>query len=115
MLVYLTLMGPQGLKQTAQISIQRAHYLQEKLCAIDGVQLLYDRQFFNEFAIVTRHPASKVLSALSQRGVIGGIDLSRFYPELSDAILVAVTETNSIAELDKYASALASVLSQNAG
>lgn len=110
MLVYLTLVGPSGLRQLANLSVQRAHYLAEKLAAIPGVKLLFKSSFFNEFAITCDRPANQVLLRLRHRGILGGIDLSSTYPKLTNAILIAVTEMNSPEELDAYAETLAEVL-----
>jgi len=115
MLVYLTMIGPQGLRQLASISLNRAHYLAERLCDIEGVQLLFANPYFNEFVISLNRPAAGVLERLKQRGIIGGINLSRFYPQLKNAILVAVTEMNNASELDAYAKQLKLVLSEKEG
>ena len=116
MLVYLTCMGPQGLRELADISLQRAHYLAEKLTAIDGVKLTFDQPFFNEFALTL--PAGvkvkEVLDQLKDRGILGGIDLSSSYPELGQALLIAVTEMNPVAELDQFAEVLSETLSAKA-
>jgi glycine dehydrogenase subunit 1 len=110
MLVYLTLMGPEGLKQLAEISLERAHYLADALTAAPGVSLKYKQPFLNEFVIETPMPASKLLKALKEDGILGGIDLSRFYPNCKNCLLVAVTEMNSVAELDRFAQALPRIL-----
>lgn len=103
MLVYLAFMGPQGLQRLANISLQRAHYLASKLAAIPGVSLVHDKPFFNEFAIKTSVPAEKLLEALKENGILGGVSLSQLDSELKDSILVTVTEMNDVAELDNYA------------
>jgi glycine dehydrogenase subunit 1 len=106
MLVYLTLIGPNGLKQLAELSLRRAHYLAEALTAVPGVSLKFKAPYFSEFVIETSEPAAKVLAALAEDGILGGIDLEKFFPHLRNCILVSVTEMNSVAELDKYAQAL---------
>jgi glycine dehydrogenase subunit 1 len=110
MLVYLTLMGPQGLKQIAEVSILRAHHLADLLCRIEGVKLLFDKPFVNEFAIETTRPAAEVLEHLRSQGILGGLDLGSLNPKYSKGILVAVTEMNSPAELERYAETLAQFL-----
>ncbi|MBS1989578.1 MAG: aminomethyl-transferring glycine dehydrogenase subunit GcvPA [Cyanobacteria bacterium SZAS LIN-3] len=115
MLVYLTSMGPQGLRDLANISLQRAHYLAEKLTAIEGVKLTFDQPFFNEFAITLPVPVSTVLAELKAGGILGGIELSTHFkhmPEVQNSILVAVTEMNPKEELDQFADALAAVLAK---
>jgi glycine dehydrogenase subunit 1 len=96
MLVYLTLMGPGGLKQIASISVARAHYLCNKLTSISGITLLYDRPFFNEFVIKLDVSAQAFLQELKESGILGGIQLSK------DTVLVCVTEMNSMDDIDKY-------------
>ena len=123
MLVYLTCMGPQGLKELANISLLRAHYLADKLTTIAGVNLTFDAPFFNEFALSLPEGvcAQAALDALKEKGILGGLALSQIFGQSQspancqqdkwqNTILVAVTEMNTVAELDKYADALAEVL-----
>ena len=56
------------------------------------------------------HKVSDVLDALAKRNIVGGLDLSKLYPELGNALLVCATEMRTDADLDAYASALAAVL-----
>jgi glycine dehydrogenase subunit 1 len=114
MLVYITMLGPQGLHDTAEVSVKRAHYLAERLCAIQGVSLLFDQPYFNEFALQLPRPAAEVLDELKQRGILGGIDISKFYEDRKNAILVAVTEMNSVQELENYISTMSEVLTKSA-
>ncbi len=110
MLVYLTLIGPQGLRELAEVSVQRAHYLADRLCSLSGVKLKFPQRFFNEFVIETVLPASQTLSQLKEYGILGGIDLGRIDSAYANCILIAVTEMNSRLELDSYADQLAVVL-----
>lgn len=110
MLVYLSALGPQGLKAVANLSLQKAHYLADKLAKIPGVMPAFKGPFFSEFAIVTPKPAKRVLKQLSERGILGGLDLSESAASLNNGILVAVTEMNRKDELDTYATELQSVL-----
>jgi glycine dehydrogenase subunit 1 len=112
MLVYLTMMGPQGLHQLAKISVSRAHYLAEQLCKIDGVKLAFDQPYFNEFAIALDRPAKPVLERLKERGILGGIGVELFYQDLKNVMIVAVTEMNQADELDRYAKVLKEVLGE---
>lgn len=112
MLVYLTLVGPEGLRMLAEISLQRAHYLSEALKSVKGVSLKFNQPFFSDFVIETALPAAKVLEALKAEAVLGGVDLFRFWAAYSNCILVSVTEMNSPADLDKFAAVLPSVLAK---
>lgn len=115
MLVYLTLVGPLGLAEIAQISLLRAHRLSELLSAIPGVTLKFKHPFFNEFVIETDFSSAKVLDALKAEGILGGKDLSGELPYTDRCILVAVTETNMPAELERYQAVLRQVLSALGG
>jgi glycine dehydrogenase subunit 1 len=112
MLVYLSLIGPNGLKQLAELSLRRAHYLADALTAVPGVSLKFNAPYFSEFVIETSAPAAKVLAALAEENILGGIDLAQFFPQHRNCILVSVTEMNSVAELDKYAQALPKALAR---
>jgi len=113
MLVYLSAMGPNGLKQIGFLSLQRAHYLAKQLGAIQGVKLVFDAPFFNEFAISTSKPSSFVLEELLKKGILGGLDLNIGEPRVENGILVAVTEMNSRTQLDHYAESLAQILADS--
>ncbi len=117
MLVYLTCMGPQGLRELANISLQRAHYLADKLVQIEGVSLTFAEQpFFNEFALTLPKSATvpEVLNQLKAQGILGGIKLSTHYPQLSNSILIAVTEMNAVEELNTFVEAVEATLSAKA-
>jgi glycine dehydrogenase subunit 1 len=113
MLVYLTLIGPEGLRTMAVVSVQRAHYLADALSRVPGVSLKYKNPFFSEFVIETAVPAGKLVAALAEEGILGGVDLSRFWPAQKNSLLVSVTEMNTVADLDKYAQALPRVLARS--
>lgn len=106
MLVYLTLIGPRGLKQLAEVGLQRAHALANMFKDIPGVRLKFNRPFVNEFVVETDKPASDVLDALKSNGILGGYSLERTHSSLKNAFVVSVTEVNSAEELEHYATVL---------
>ncbi|MBI4532736.1 MAG: aminomethyl-transferring glycine dehydrogenase subunit GcvPA [Candidatus Melainabacteria bacterium] len=112
MLVYLTLMGPIGLKEVAEISVRRAHYLAEKLSLLPAVKLTFARPFFNEFAFETKLAAPSLLASLREYNILGGIDLSRDYSEHKQAVLVCVTEMNEPYQLDEYVDSVRQILAR---
>jgi glycine dehydrogenase subunit 1 len=110
--IHLSLLGEAGLTRLAQLNHAAACALADRLAQVPGVQLVNDG-FFNEFALRLPIPAAKVVEALVEKGVLGGVPLSRFYPErddLADLLLVAATETITADDIDTYATALAEVL-----
>jgi glycine dehydrogenase subunit 1 len=108
--IYMTLMGAQGLKQVAAQSHINTTRLAKQLQAIPGVEPLLVGQAFHEFVYRYKDwPAKKLLSALQEKGIAGGYDLSQDYPEWPGAILVCVTETKIDEDLVAYVDALASI------
>ncbi len=114
MLVYLALVGKSGLQQVATISLQRAHYLFDKLKEVAGVRQVFERPFFNEFLIQLNQPVETVAEIMKEKGFLAGITVKRMYPELDNCLLVAVTEMNAREELDAYAVALKEALAEAA-
>ncbi|GBL47431.1 glycine dehydrogenase [decarboxylating] [Sulfuriferula multivorans] len=110
--IYMSLLGPEGLKRVAAASHANTRVLLEKLSAIAGVKRVFSAHCFHEAVIQIDAPAGEVLRALQAQGILGGYDLSGHYPELGNAILVCATETKTAADLDLYAQQLARILSK---
>jgi glycine dehydrogenase subunit 1 len=103
--IYLAVMGPTGLRQAAELSTRKAHYAAERLATVPGLSLLSAGPFFKEFVVRVKKDPNQVLAAVGQLGYHGGIPLARWYPELADCILIAVTEKRTKAEIDGLADA----------
>ena len=110
--IYLATIGPRGLRQAAELSTRKAHYAARQLAALPGIQLAFDGPFFKEFVIRVDRDSLALLDEVGRLGYHGGIALGQWYPELANAILVAVTEKRTKAEIDGlvagYARAIAS-------
>ena len=104
--VYMTYMGPDGLRQVAEVSFKRAHALAERLAALPGWELAFpDRQFVNEFPMrVPKGPA--VLRRLARKGILGGLDVHRWFRELKGVVTFTCTEVNDPRALDELVAAL---------
>ncbi|MGZ3599984.1 MAG: aminomethyl-transferring glycine dehydrogenase subunit GcvPA [Ktedonobacterales bacterium] len=109
--VYLATLGKTGFRELSEQCLQRAHYAQEQISAVAGFIPLFARPFFDEFAVTTPLPVVELNAKLRQRGIIGGYDLSRDYPELGNATLFCVTETRTREEIDTLVAALAEIAS----
>lgn len=98
--IYLSALGPEGLKEIFNISIQRAHYFARELSKIPGLSVLYPN-FLNEFVLkVENTSAEKFINSLAQKGIFIGINLNnRFKGKMQDCILICVTEMNSINDI----------------
>ena len=110
-LVYLSWLGPQGLREVGETCMSLARYARERLAAIDGVELLFpDQTTFKEFPIRVGRNATEVVRTARERGVHPGYALGRDYPGMDDVLLVAVTEKRSPADVDRLADVLSEVL-----
>jgi glycine dehydrogenase subunit 1 len=105
--IYLAMLGAQGLKNVAAQSHANSRLLLEKVTRIPGVQRVFSAPVFHEAVIRLPRPADRVLANMRSRGILGGYDVSRDYPELGAALLVCATETKTEADLDAYVAALA--------
>jgi glycine dehydrogenase subunit 1 len=110
--IHLSLLGEAGLRRLALLNHSRAVALAERLGRVPGVVVLNDT-FFNEFMVRLPGPAAHVVEALAARRILGGVPVSRLYPdhpELADLLLVAATETTTAQDIDDFGRALQEVL-----
>ena len=105
--VYLTAMGTEGLKETARQCAAKAHALKKELLAA-GLEPGHEGEFFHEFVTSSKGNSRKILSALSEEGILGGLALSE------DELLWCATEMNTKEEILKTASIVRSVLGKEA-
>jgi glycine dehydrogenase subunit 1 len=108
--VYLAALGPQGLRETAELCLQKAHYLAEQLCQLPGVSLRFHRPFFKEFTLQLPTLPTPVLERLLKAGYHAGLPLGRWYPQLQSCVSIAVTEKRTRQELDGLAAAFKTAL-----
>lgn len=92
--VYMAVMGPKGLTDVAKQCTSKAHYLQAGLSGA-GLRLAYDKPFFHEFVTTSGAYSHMIVSALGDRGILGGLPISEH------EILWCVTEMNSKAAMDE--------------
>lgn len=104
---YLSLVGPQGLKEVAELSCSKAHYAAQVLAEVDGLELAFDRPFFKEFTLRCRDGADAVMQKARSAGFdIGPSPAGLKVPGGEDLVLVAVTESRTRTEIDHLAQAL---------
>ena len=107
--VFLSLLGPGGMKQVAELSCSKAHYAARRLTDVDGIELAFDQPFFKEFTLQCRDGAEAVIERARSAGFDIGPALQRVSgTEAEDRLLVAVTECRSRQEIDALADAIAS-------
>ncbi|MBC8383232.1 MAG: aminomethyl-transferring glycine dehydrogenase subunit GcvPA [Candidatus Cloacimonetes bacterium] len=98
--VYMVLMGKQGLREVAEQSTIKAHYLHDKICEIDGFEAANTAPFFKEFSVKTPIPPAEITLKLKNKGYFAGVDISKF--GYKDQLLIAVTEKRTRQELDVF-------------
>ncbi len=105
--VYLSLLGPQGLREVAELSCQKAHYAAEQISQIDGLELMFSGPFFKEFAIRCEGDPERYLEKARAAGIDIGPSLKQFSTlDSGDGFLVAVTEKHTKDDIDRLVSVL---------
>ena len=110
--IHLALLGEEGFKQLARINHAHAVKLADLLEGLPGVEVI-NTSFFNEFTVKLPKAAAGVVDALADRGVLGGIPVSRLLPgntATENLLVVASTEINTDQDRETFAAALAEVI-----
>jgi glycine dehydrogenase subunit 1 len=111
-LVYLSWLGPQGIRELGEACLSLSAYAKQQLRERAGLEPVFaDRTTFKEFAVRVGRNARDVVAAARERGVHPGYALGRDYEGMDDVLLVAVTEKRTPAEIDRLADVLAEVAS----
>jgi len=108
--VYLAALGPQGLRETAELCLRKAHYAASRLAQVPGVSLAFSRPYFKEFCIRIKGNVPELLRHLRATGYLAGLPLGRWYPQWQDGLVVAVTEKRTRQEIDGLVDQLAAIL-----
>ena len=110
--IHMSILGAAGLENAASQSYLNTASLVDKICAIDGVEKVFNGASFHEAVIKLNKSSKAVLDAMTNDNIIAGYDLSESYPELGDAILVCATEQRTENEIDQYVSSLTKALGE---
>lgn len=97
--VYLSWLGPAGLKRVAELALERTEYAGQKLGQLKDFQILSPGKFFNELVLKTPD-AKKIQKNLYRKKILAGVNLGENYPELKNCLLLAFTEMNSFSQID---------------
>ncbi len=109
-IMHMALLGPCGLRRTAENSMVNARYLVEKLTAINGVSLLNDAPYSNEVALKLPKKASEIVTKLLEKDMIAGFPVSQYYKNMDNVLLLACTEKTTTAQIDELATLLGGIL-----
>lgn len=110
--IYMSLLGAAGLEQVAASSQRQTAKLVDALTKVRGVSLVFSGPRFHEAVLQLDRPVADVLEKLAAAGIVGGLDLTRLYPELGNALLVCATEMRTDADIERYAATLADVMAE---
>lgn len=100
--IHLVSLGRVGLAGLARLNLSKAEYLKDRLNSV-GIATAFTSPTFNEFTFKIDKDPDVFLKALLKKRIMAGVGLKRFYPELDRHILVATTEMNSKADIDRFA------------
>ena len=99
--IFMSLLGPQGLKETANLCLQKSRYCAEELCKSNRFELAFTAPTVKEFVIRDKNNrVDELIDQALAAGFLAGVPLGQWYPQLEDCFLVAVTEKRTKAEID---------------
>jgi glycine dehydrogenase subunit 1 len=108
--VYLSTMGPHGMRGVAELCLHKSLYAASRLASVPGLSLAFDRPTFKEFVVrANGGNVEQILASAYEAGFFAGVPLGQWYPELADCFLVAVTEKRTKEEIDRLAAVLAAL------
>jgi glycine dehydrogenase subunit 1 len=112
--IFMSLVGAEGLRRMALVSHQRTEELVTALTTVPGIERAFVQPFFHEAVLRSKHyPVKQLLAQLMECGILGGLALGDYYPELNDCWLVCATETRTVADIRVYQHELARIVQEN--
>lgn len=101
--IYTSLLGFEGLSRVALASHHNTAALANRLTQINGVEKVFNGPFFHETVLRLPKNAKSVLASLAEQNILGGLDLTPYYPQLANCILVCATETKEASDIETLA------------
>lgn len=99
--VWLSLIGPEGLRELATLCLKQAHWLAGQIHALPGFQVINQGPWFHEFLVRVAQPLEPLLTHLQAQNCLPGVPLARWYPQLDQHLLINVTELHRPADLQR--------------
>ncbi len=100
--IYLSLLGPEGLKEVAWSTVKNSHYLFSQLTRIPSVKAGLEQPFFHEFTITLGTNLASFLPKIKAKGFLPGYSLEQYAPEHSGMFLLYTSELRTKEEMDKF-------------
>ena len=107
--IYLAVMGKQGLRELALLNLSKTDYMKKKLSKIQGFEMQFSGDTFNEIVLKCPKPANQIRDALLEYKILAGLPLGNYYPELDGSLLLCATELNTVEDIDLLADKLETV------
>lgn len=112
--IYMSLLGPQGVREVAELCLQKAHYAAERLCELPGVSLMFDSPFFKEFTLRVDGGAGTFVRRAHAAGfeigpdlrILGEAPTTLAAEDRDQGLIVAVTEARTRGQIDRLVAAL---------
>ncbi len=104
--IYLSAVGRGGLARVASLCLDKSHYAARRIADLDAFELRFKAPFFKEFVVRTTKDVPTVLDHCRKQGILAGVPLGRWYKDLSDSFIVAVTEKRTREEIHRLVEAL---------
>ena len=99
--IYCSLLGKKGIREVALQNVAKTQYALAELRKLSQVKILFEGPCFNEFVIELSQPTNQVAGLFHRVGIVPGLDLGIYFPALSNALLVSVTEMKSKSDIDR--------------
>jgi glycine dehydrogenase subunit 1 len=107
---YMALLGKQGLRDVSYQNLAKARYAFDQLTQIPGVRAAFQAPIFNEFVLQTKTSPDLLQQRLLERGIVAGLPIKKWFPDLENASVWCVTETKTKADIDRLVKTLKEVL-----
>ena len=104
--VFLSCLGKEGLRELAVMNLSKKEYAKKLASQIPHCKPTFSSPTFNEFVLRIGGKPEKVLEKLKEKRILGGLSLTKFFPELHHDLLITVTEMNTKKEIDRWAEVL---------
>jgi len=105
--IFMEAMGRKGLQEVAEQNAQKSEYAARRIDEVEGFESVFSAPKFNEFVVRAPRPAAEVLErSRIDAGIIGGLALSKYYPDRPNDFLVCVTETMKREHIDRLVESL---------
>jgi glycine dehydrogenase subunit 1 len=105
--IFMALMGKAGMRELAELNLLRSHQAADAIARVPGFALKFPRApFFNEFVVTCPMLAQTLCDRLEGEGILAGVPLGRFHPDMPKDLLVCVTETKLASDIERLADAL---------